>query len=155
MDRSTSALRILNTGISTIVWTIEILHRLIRMGSADLVAAAPYPGKETRTYRKGQWRTKTRTHARTHNTTQHTQTKENKKQHKSPVIVIIIIKMCCGLDLARQLPWTWNAVSIIDNSHSFRLSAAESHPATNVFCSALCRDVYFLHLRKREAILQW
>ena len=33
-------------------------------------------------------------------------------------------------------------MSIIDNSHSSRLPAAQFHLAINVFCSALCRDMF-------------
>ena len=44
---SVRTLKIPNTGSHAIVWTHEILHTLIGMGSAAFAAVVPYPGKVT------------------------------------------------------------------------------------------------------------
>ena len=61
MHRSTSVrtLKIPNTVSHIIVWTHEILHTLVGLGSAALAAAVPYPAKATRISHYGQRSTKT------------------------------------------------------------------------------------------------
>jgi len=51
---SVPTLKIPSTGSHTIVWTHEILHILVGIGSAALAAAVTYPGKATRISRMEQ-----------------------------------------------------------------------------------------------------